>query len=246
MKECLDSPFDDDYYYFDSVVYGDEQNEREAKLIQEIARLTPHSTLLDAPCGYGRIANRLARTCSVTALDSKTSYIKIAEEQARALGVKVRYAVGDIREIRYEDAFDCVLCWWVSFGYNTDEEDRLLLRRFCNALKLGGVLVLDLLNLSGQLRRQDNRRPQIGLVEHEGNLMILRAKYNLETGKNEFHRTVIRTGQRRDVHFGIRLFAISEISCWLRHAGFSRIESFDFFGHPLSIDSERMIIRATK
>ncbi len=65
-----DALFDDDYLYFYEQLLTPERSDDEAELIWRLGELGPGSDVLDAPCGHGRLSNRLAgRGCRVTGLD---------------------------------------------------------------------------------------------------------------------------------------------------------------------------------
>ena len=65
----LDGVFDEDYRYF---YYGDERSsdassDTEASQVASLLGLQPGMRVLDAPCGHGRITERLARLgCETT------------------------------------------------------------------------------------------------------------------------------------------------------------------------------------
>ena len=87
--------------------------DEEAAAIAGLLDLPSGGRVLDAPCGSGRIAVRLAqRGLDVTGLDISPEEI----EAARARGSMARFEVGDLRELP-ELAFDAVVQWGNSFGY---------------------------------------------------------------------------------------------------------------------------------
>ncbi len=81
--------FDEDYLYF----YREREDaltEQEVEVIWRILDLAPGVEILDAPCGHGRIANRLAaRGARVTGLDASTLFLDLARRDAAELGVEV-------------------------------------------------------------------------------------------------------------------------------------------------------------
>lgn len=56
-----DAVFDEDYLYFYEAFLTPERSDREAGFVASVLGLEPGTAVLDAPCGHGRIANRLAR-----------------------------------------------------------------------------------------------------------------------------------------------------------------------------------------
>ena len=126
--------------------------------------------VLDVPCGFGRIANRLAaRGCRVTGLDASPLFLARARQDAAALGVAVEYVAGDMRALPWAGRFDRLVCWFTSFGYFDDATDRRVLAGFRRALRPGGRLVLDHANLARLVRAQPSApAPSTGLFADLG------------------------------------------------------------------------------
>src|SRR3990167_5939097 len=103
--------------------------------------------VLDAPCGFGRHYLALARRgFAVTGVDLSETELVRARERAAAAGVTLRLVQQDMRDMDFSAEFDLALNLFSSIGYFSDDEDRLLLDRFCLALKSGGTFVLDTRN----------------------------------------------------------------------------------------------------
>jgi cyclopropane fatty-acyl-phospholipid synthase-like methyltransferase len=99
--------------------------------------------VLDAPCGAGRIAVRLAeRGLEVTGVDISAPELEFAQAAAAARGVAVRFERRDLRDLP-EEAFDALVCWGNSFGYMPHEATLEHLAACRGALRDGGRLVLD-------------------------------------------------------------------------------------------------------
>jgi len=83
--------------------------------------------------------------------------------------------------------------------------------------------------------------------EKEGNLMVDRPSFDIETGHLNNRRFVIRDGVRRDKPFYSRLYTLTEIRELLRQAGLKIDQVMrGWDGKPLALDSRRMIIIARK
>jgi AcrR family transcriptional regulator len=75
--------FDEDYLYFYADVLGSERSDADAELIARLLSLQPGTRVLDAPCGEGRIAGRLARLgCDVVGIDSSERFPALARERS--------------------------------------------------------------------------------------------------------------------------------------------------------------------
>lgn len=134
-------------------LHPDETGEDDAQFIIRTMGLQPGMRVLDAPCGAGRIAIHLAKAgCHMTGIDRNPRFIARAQARFAAEGVSGVFQVDDLRQMSFEGTFDAVYCWGGSFGYFTDAENLLALRRLAAALHPGGCLLLDQLNREAVLR----------------------------------------------------------------------------------------------
>jgi SAM-dependent methyltransferase len=138
--------------YFDETfvdIYRDfltpERTEREIQGLREMVPLPPDAEILDLACGWGRHSVELARSgFKVTGLDWSRTLLARAKKRAEAAGVSVDFVQGDMREIPWTGRFDAVLSLYSSLGYFlSDEEDLRVLRGARDALKPGGVFVME-------------------------------------------------------------------------------------------------------
>jgi SAM-dependent methyltransferase len=139
--------------WFDSPHYHElyaHRGDREAAALIDrlIAALQPPggSTMLDLGCGAGRHSRYLAgRGYDVTGLDLSAASLA----QARPYeGPRLRFHHQDMRMPFGSNAFDYVLSLFTSFGYFTDPADDVtVMHNIAAALRPGGMLVLDYLNV---------------------------------------------------------------------------------------------------
>ncbi len=238
----FDEVFGDDYLYF----YGpalEESSDADAALIWRLLDVGAAGEILDLACGHGRIANRLAGLgATVTGLDATPVFLERAAADAAARGVTVDYVQGDMRSLPWGDAtFECVICWFTSFGYFDDHDNRRVLAEVRRVLRPGGRLLLENNNLAGVLGRW---LPSV-VFERDGDLAIDRAQFDPTTGRARTERTVIRDGQVRTFVFSVRMFIAVELRAWLLEAGFSDVAFFDERGEPLTSGARRMVTIAT-
>jgi SAM-dependent methyltransferase len=235
--------FDEDYLYFYEPWIDDETNDRQAELVWELLGLQAGDNVLDLACGHGRIANRLAqRGAKVTGLDATPMFLELAREDAKRRGVDVDYIEGDMRELPWSDRFDAVLCWFTSFGYFDDDDNRRVLRETYRALKAGGKLLIENNNVAQLLTRA---LPWV-VSERNGDFMIDRWHFDPATSRGVTERIVIRDGRSRRFEFFVRMFIAAELGDWCRDAGFGEVEFYDEEGAPLTAQGRRMITIARK
>lgn len=242
----LEGVFDENdylYFYFDSDDASDARSGIEAAQVYDLLQLRPGLRVLDAPCGHGRIAERLAeRGCDVVGIDRAAHFILVAERNAKVRGVKVDYRVGDLRELNAVAEFDAALNWFTGFGYFDDATDRDILRRYHAALRPGGRLLLELQNRDRLLRLFN---PGSGHGhEVRDDLMLDRSTFDPISGRTTTKRFVWRGGRMRRIQYSVRLFAFTEIRDWLLDAGFKNVQVFDRDRSPFTIESRRMAVVA--
>jgi SAM-dependent methyltransferase len=132
--------FDEDYLWFMEEQL-EARSDAQVELILRLLELPAGAEVLDAPCGHGRIANRVAgRGWRVAGLDSSRLFLDIARERAPS---GVEYVEGDLRDMPFEGQFDAAINWFSSFGYFDDEGNRRVLAGFRRALKPGGRLLIE-------------------------------------------------------------------------------------------------------
>jgi SAM-dependent methyltransferase len=236
--------FDADYLYFYEELLTPERTAAEVELAWKLLELEPGLDLLDLACGHGRIANPLAeRGVRVTGLDATPLFLELAREDAAERGVDVEYVEGDMRSIPWTERFHRVLCWFTSFGYFGDDENRQVLAGAYRALKPGGVFAVEMNHRDHLLA---GRWEPESVTERPEGQMIDRRGFDLQTGRSRDERTIIRGGTTRTFAFSVRMFTAAELQDWLRAAGFRDTYAYGEDGEPLTIEHRRMTIVGRK
>ena len=235
--------FDEDYLYFYEGLLTPERTAAEVELVWRLLELEPGVELLDLACGHGRIANALAeRGVRVTGLDATPLFLELARADAAERGVEVEYVEGDMRSIPWSARFDRVLCWFTSFGYFSDEENRRVLASAYDALRPGGLFAVEMNNRDNLLGRYLEET----VSERGEDRMIDRHRFDVRTSRSNDSRTVIRAGRERTFHFEVRMFTAAELRDWLLAAGFREAEPYGEDGEPLTLEHRRMSLVARK
>ena len=142
--------------YFD--VYRDKEWEAatEGPGLAACLGLPAHSTVLDLPCGWGRLRPYLLEA-GLEVLGGDLSALNLRRHAAEHPGPLARL---DLRALPFRSGCaDGVLCAYTSWGYfRTLEENLAQLREFARVLRPGGVLVLDLVG-------REYTRKAVALVE---------------------------------------------------------------------------------
>jgi SAM-dependent methyltransferase len=111
----------------------------------QVLGLTAGARLLDAPCGYGRIAAPLAeRGAVVVGVDQSADLIAEAERRRGGLGEdRLRYLRADLREPLEETGFDAAINIFTSLGYGTENDDVAILTTLRRAVRRGGRVFVE-------------------------------------------------------------------------------------------------------
>jgi SAM-dependent methyltransferase len=240
--------FDEDYAYFYEHRMTGGRTEREVDLIWRLLGLRGGEAVLDVPCGGGRVANRLAqRGCRVVGVDAAAAFIERARADAAAWGLHVEYLVGDMRELAFEERFDCAVNWFTSFGYFDHDGDMRQLRGLHRSLRPGGLLLLDMMSRDALSRAMPPGAEEVvDVLEVGDDLMVDRWRLDVVEGRCVTHRVMVRDGRVRRSRLSFRLPTYPELRHWLMEAGFTPVDVYDEDGAPYSARSGRMIVVARR
>jgi SAM-dependent methyltransferase len=234
----------EEYLYFMEQTLLEEDTPAQCDFVAEVLALAPGARVVDFGCGHGRHANELARRGHrVVGVDRVPGFVERARADAAREGLSTTFVEADLRTTRIDGEFDAAICLFDAFGYFGDEEQALILDHFLAALAPGGKLLLDV-----RTREWMVRVPGVSVLEKgNGDMMIDRHHFDVETGRFVDHRTYLRGGARRDVRFSIRLYAFTELRALLRARGFEVLAGFGGFdGAPLSLMRPRTLVLAER
>src|SRR5262245_25412834 len=159
--------FDSEYY---RKLYGHRDEKEAAGFIEVLGdelNLKAGSKVLDLGCGHGRHSRKLASMgCRVIGLDLSASSIRQAKKSESDV---LNFYRHDMRDEFGKDEFDYVFNFFTSFGYfKTAHENFQVVSNISNALKPGGMLVLDYLNIHfAESRIVPKETKEIDGVEYE-------------------------------------------------------------------------------
>src|SRR5688572_5146454 len=129
MSSWWETFFDGDYLRIWEGSESPDKTERQAAGLWELLGLREGSTVLDAPCGYGRIARALAeRGARVVGVDFSGELLAEGERRRGNVSTdRLRYYRHDLRTPVAETGFDAALNIFTSLGYGTEADDLAIL-----------------------------------------------------------------------------------------------------------------------
>ena len=232
--------FDEDYLWFMEPVL-EPRSDDEVALILRLLELPPGAEVLDAPCGHGRIANRVSSLgYRVVGLDATPLFLDVA----RSAGSAVEYVEGDLRAMPFEGRFDAAINWFSSFGYFDDEGNRAVLEGFRRALKPGGKLLIEQASRDFLLANLPASGQAVWVGERGDDLLIDKVSYDPAAGRSTTERIVVRAGKVRRMHFSLAQPTASELTRMLRDAGFDDVRALNENGDEFTTRSRRLLMLA--
>ncbi len=217
-------------------VYTSEQDKEQTDFICKVMKLKNGMSVLDVPCGYGRIANLLAQKgMNVTGIEFNKHVLEFAKQKALDNSLKINYVEGDMRNFSYRNKFDAVICWFGSFGYFSDEDNEKFIKATARSLKKGGRFLIDTHTLETIIPifqpLSKNRYGKTPFKEER--------HLNLETSRIDVKWTLGKESQSSS----IRLYGYKEIRDLLSKNGFGKFKAYGSIeGEKFEFGSRRLIL----
>jgi len=218
-----------------------ERISREGDAIAAVVLGIGGRSVLDAGCAAGFHAVDLARRgLRVTGIDISPAMIREARARAASASVEVRFAEGDLAEAPGADGnpFDALLCLGNTMASVRSLPERgRVFRAFRRALRPGGVLILQMRDLSA-IRREGYAFPTRAFRRGEEEWIFLR-RHDPVPGGIRFTSTLlhrITSSAEWETHFSEYIQVPTTAAEWrgaLSLAGFTRIRfAADLRGAP--------------
>jgi SAM-dependent methyltransferase len=232
----------DAFQDFDSELWlqGAEDAGALGAFIRKVLHLRKGQTVLDAPCGDGRIAVPLAEAgLLVMGIDHNPYFLDRARARFEEGELEGEFFVGDIREISLVGSFHAAFNWGGSFGYFSDEENLETLHRLARAVRPGGRVLVDQPNREYVLRHFVKER-------RHGPLTVVN-RWNARQERVESRWTLRRRGSKHTYLMAIRLYTPVQMRRLFKQVGL-KVEAA--YGSPdgkkLRRTSRRLILVGRK
>jgi len=238
----MPEPYDDDIArMYDLLVEGREDAEAEGRELEFIRRALaevcprPVRDVLDVGCGTGKHLIPLARDgFRVTGLDYSEAMIRECRRKLARRGLEAEVRTADLLRLDLPGRFDAalamnsVVCYLLETGRIAEG-----LRRLREALRPGGLLLLDNTNVLAQWVTFDQTYwdKRIGATmqiefQERRHFDDFAAVFHLEV------KAVVHEGERSyEVHNEdvLRVMTVGELTCHLKEAGFADVRAYPTF-----------------
>jgi len=235
--------FGEDYFELYRDAFPETRTASEVEGIASLLGLGRGARVLDLACGHGRHSIGLAkRGLDVTGYDLSEVFLERARADAEAQGVSVRWVRGDMRELRFDGAFDAVINVFTAFGYFEDPEDDLrTLRGVRAALAPDGRFLLETLHRDGLPARF---QAQTAEKTSNGAIVLHDRVWDLARDVMDDHVTLVRPdGTSAEYTTAVRMHSLHQLLELAREAGLEpRAWYGGLDGSDLQLSSHRLVL----
>ncbi len=220
--------------------------EAEAEAAWKLLDLLPGARVVDAPCGFGRHAVRLAAWgFEVWGVDVDTALLGEAATRAQQSGVALELTEGDLRSLPLPDAWaDAVVNLESSIGlFDSDADNRAIFAEAARVLKPGGRLLVGTTHrdrvVRGARDSEWDERPDATLV-------LQHRSFDPVTGRLDARLVVVTPdGARTETHLRPRIYSLTELVAEITAAGFTGVACFGgWAGEAPSPDAPAVVVAA--
>jgi len=212
--------FDQDYLDVWQAFVPPERTEREADGLWDLLELAPGRRVLDAPCGWGRLALALAQRGAVVLGVDQSRPLLDAAERARGdvPAERLRYVQADLRTPLGETGFDVALNVFSSLGYGTETDDVAILKTLAAAVRPGGLVFVETIHRDLAAARVRTGASS-GLRGPDGTLVVEMPRFEPVTGRVEttFHFWGPRGHGQKSA--SLRIYSATELVRLVEEAG---------------------------
>ncbi len=214
---------------------------RNLKELKIIKRYLPSRrvSILDVPCGYGRISNPLAEEgYSVTGVDINKFFIDIANDEAKKKKIEINYIVSDFLKFKITRRFDVVLNIFTSIGYlETEEKNQRFIKKLCNSVNKNGILIIETINPREILENYSTKEE---FKTKDGNKIVSERLFDYETSVNHiFINEYYKDGRVYKGTKSIRLYFPHELINICQKYGLSKIDFLNEDGMRKDIENSK-------
>ncbi len=222
-----------------------EQNTRQEADFIEAELQRPGASILDVPCGNGRLALELAaRGHQLTGVDLSQEYLAEARATAAGRGLDIAWERREMRDLAWANRFDAAICCGTSFGFLGEPGDLEFAVAVHQALKPGGLFVIDTTKLLEITLLPYKPR---GWARLNDIVLTYEHQYDLETGIERTDYEFFRNGDHEQKSCQQRIYTYHELCGLLRQAGFAECQGYSSLDRkPVRLGLQRLLLVALK
>jgi len=222
-----------------------EETQTEAFCIANIMHEKAYTSVLDVPCGYGRMCLALAKQgFEVSGIEYNIEAVQHGNNLAQEMGLSVSLQQGDMRYINMPQQFDVGLCLFNSFGYFNDAENKQYLEQMSKAIRKGGMFLLECHVLETVLPAFT---PSSLWRLSDEVLIAEERQYDFSQSRLNSNWTVIRSQQQAYYQSSVRMYSYRELCDLLTQCGFGNIKAYrNLEREELEMGDDTMVLMATK
>jgi len=240
-----DAAFTDDDHFFHRGYLTNEQADEDAAELLGLLEVAPRGSVLDAGCGDGRVAVRLASLgYRVVGVDHDANQLERARASGRARGVEVTWVHADLAQrgaLRDHEPFDGAALWFNTWGFGSDADNEAMLRTVAGSVRAGGLVVIDTLDRERVRQALDLEDGPV-VLEREGERQVDRTTYDEGTRRFITIRTTSRHEAQRERVLRQRLYAPSEWEEVFDQLGLDPVSITSRAGRPLGAGLELVVV----
>lgn len=158
--------------------FNEENSKKTNQTIEKILKKYKVKTVLDLTCGTGSQVFWLAkRGYEIMGSDINTNMLKAARARAKKEKCAVKFLQGDMRTIKVGN-FDAVISIFNAIGHLTKSDFEKAIRNIHANLKVGGIYVFDINNLSYLLKDNNITKLTIDWQTLDSNIKTRAIQYS--------------------------------------------------------------------
>jgi SAM-dependent methyltransferase len=235
-----------DENYIKTYIHLDrERTSKDVDFIGKALEISKENLILDIPCGFGRHSIELTgRGYHVTGMEYNSPQIDEAKKLMKETGMDFEIIKADMRDIPHKNKYDKIFNFFTSFGYFSDEENEKTMESFYNALKPGGMLLIEMVNRDGILKNY--QKSSITRL-CGGELLLEERNYDPLTGRmHSTHSYINKKGDIKERKFDHRMYCPYELIEMCKRHNFEVIKVLGDDGEDFKIFSRRLSVVCRK
>lgn len=208
----------------------------------------PGADLLDAGCGTGRYAAEMARRGYVVhGIDLSPELVEVARRSITEGGLSASFAVGDILA-RPAGQYGASLCRGVLNDVVDDHDREAVFATFAQALRAGGVLILDVRDWEASAERKAREPLFRKRVLTDRGTLTFTSVTELDPGNRRLlvseRHTLVDHGQERssDYQFVMQCWTRNELHSSLTRCGFENVAFFGAYDAAVEVGATDRVV----